>query len=108
VTFLAIGVAGLLGAVAAGRLADRLGRTAITRGAMLISAACCLVSPLAFGPSVPSGAAVRRSGRDYGVSEVGAPTVVQEPNRAGHGVGACWYPGEGGGSDHLTVGVGLA
>jgi predicted MFS family arabinose efflux permease len=53
VTFLAIGVAGLLGAVAAGRLADRLGRTATTSGAMLISAACCLASPLAFGAALP-------------------------------------------------------
>lgn len=53
VTFLAIGVAGLLGAVAAGRFADRLGRTAITSAAMLISAACCLISPLAFGAALP-------------------------------------------------------
>ena len=32
----------------AGRLADQLGRTAITSGAMIISGGCCLVSPLAF------------------------------------------------------------
>ena len=53
VAFLAIGVAGLLGAVAAGRLADRLGRTATTSGAMLLSAACCLASPLAFARRPP-------------------------------------------------------
>ena len=53
VAFLAIGAAGLLGAVAAGRLADRLGRTAITSGAMLMSAGCCLASPLAFGAALP-------------------------------------------------------
>lgn len=53
VAFVAIGVAGLLGAVVAGLLADRLGRTAITSGAMLISATCCLVTPLAFAASLP-------------------------------------------------------
>jgi MFS family permease len=53
VTFVAIGVAGLLGAVVAGRLADRLGRTAVTSAAMTASAACCLVSPLAFGAALP-------------------------------------------------------
>jgi MFS family permease len=46
-------VAGLLGAVVAGRLADRPGRTAITSGAMLTSAACCLASPLAFSAALP-------------------------------------------------------
>lgn len=53
VTFLAIGVAGLVGAVAAGRYADRLGRTAVTSAAMVISAACCLASPLAFAATDP-------------------------------------------------------
>ena len=53
VAFGAIGVAGMAGSVVAGRLADRLGRTAITSGAMVISAACCLVSPLAFVAPTP-------------------------------------------------------
>jgi predicted MFS family arabinose efflux permease len=53
VTFLAIGVAGLFGAVVAGRMADWLGRTAITSTAMLLSAACCLVSPLIYGAALP-------------------------------------------------------
>jgi MFS family permease len=51
VVFAAIGLAGLAGSVAAGRLADRFGRTAITSAAMLVSAACCLASPLTFGAS---------------------------------------------------------
>jgi MFS family permease len=51
VVFAAIGLAGLAGSLAAGRLADRFGRTTITSVAMLVSAACCLTSPLAFGAS---------------------------------------------------------
>jgi MFS family permease len=53
VTFLAIGVAGLAGAVTAGCYADRLGRTAVTSAAMTASAACCLASPLAFTAAEP-------------------------------------------------------
>ncbi|HEY1969489.1 MAG TPA: MFS transporter [Pseudonocardia sp.] len=53
VTFGSIGVAGMAGAVGAGWLADRLGRTTITSAAMVISAACCLVSPLAFAAATP-------------------------------------------------------
>jgi predicted MFS family arabinose efflux permease len=53
VTFLAIGAAGLVGAVAAGRYSDRLGRTAVTSAALVTSAACCLASPLAFGSRQP-------------------------------------------------------
>jgi predicted MFS family arabinose efflux permease len=49
--FAAIGVAGLAGSVAAGRLADRIGRAATAGGAMILSAACCLASPLAFASS---------------------------------------------------------
>jgi predicted MFS family arabinose efflux permease len=49
IAFAAIGVAGLLGAVVAGGVADRVGRTATTSAAMLTSAACCLLSPVAFG-----------------------------------------------------------
>jgi predicted MFS family arabinose efflux permease len=53
VTFLAIGVAGLAGAVTGGRYADRVGRTTVTSAAMAASAACCLVSPLAFTAAEP-------------------------------------------------------
>jgi MFS family permease len=53
VTFATIGLAGLAGAVLAGRLADRVGRTATTSVAMLISAGCCLCSPLAYGAVTP-------------------------------------------------------
>jgi hypothetical protein len=56
VTFLAIGVAGLAGAVVAGRLADRIGRTTVTTGAMLLSGAIGLASPISSwhgGPSSP-------------------------------------------------------
>jgi predicted MFS family arabinose efflux permease len=49
--FAAIGLAGLAGSVAARRLADRIGRTATTSGAIILSAACCLASPLAFASS---------------------------------------------------------
>jgi predicted MFS family arabinose efflux permease len=49
IAFFAIGVAGCAGALAAGWLADRLGRTAVTIGAMAISGACCLASAAVFG-----------------------------------------------------------
>jgi MFS family permease len=42
--FAIIGLAGGVGCVAAGWLADRLGRTTVTIGAMAISGACCVVS----------------------------------------------------------------
>jgi MFS family permease len=48
VVFAAIGVAGMAGAVVAGRLADRVGRTTSTSAAMVISAACCVASPWAY------------------------------------------------------------
>jgi sugar phosphate permease len=47
--FGAIGVAGLLGSVAGGVVADRVGRTATTMGAMIASGACSLLAAAAFG-----------------------------------------------------------
>jgi MFS family permease len=47
-SFLVIG-AGAAGCVAAGLLADRVGRTAVTSGAMVVSGACCLCVGFFFG-----------------------------------------------------------
>jgi len=52
IAFASIGVAGAVGCVLAGWLADRLGRTTITIAAMAASGACCLASPWAYGLSV--------------------------------------------------------
>lgn len=43
--------AGGVGSLVAGRLADRLGRTAVTSGAMAVSGLCCLTAGLLFGGS---------------------------------------------------------
>lgn len=47
-SFLVIG-AGAIGCVIAGLLADRIGRTLVTSGAMAISGTCCLVIGLLYG-----------------------------------------------------------
>jgi MFS family permease len=47
-SFLVIG-SGAVGCVVAGLLADRVGRTAVTSGAMAISGTCCLVIGVLFG-----------------------------------------------------------
>jgi MFS family permease len=47
-TFATVGI-GAIGCVAAGLLADRLGRTAITMAAMTVSGACCLLIGLLYG-----------------------------------------------------------
>jgi len=47
--FAAIACAGILGSVGAGLLADRVGRSPVTIGAMAVSGAACLLSPLVFG-----------------------------------------------------------
>jgi predicted MFS family arabinose efflux permease len=47
-TFVTIGVAGGIGAVLAGWLADRAGRTAVTIAAMAVSGGCCLLSAWAY------------------------------------------------------------
>jgi MFS family permease len=53
VAFVVIGVAGAAGCVAAGWLADRLGRTTITIAAMAVSGACCLASAWAYAWPLP-------------------------------------------------------
>ena len=50
-TFLAIGVGGLFGCVAGGKLADRCGRTAITIAAMTVSGVCAVLVGFLFGGS---------------------------------------------------------
>jgi MFS family permease len=54
VVFLAIGVAGAIGCLLGGWGADRYGRSPAAVTALVVSGACCLLSPLAFaaGPAV--------------------------------------------------------
>ena len=50
--FVTIGIAGAAGAFLGGWLADRIGRTTVTIGAMAISGACCVLSAWAYaGPA---------------------------------------------------------
>ena len=87
VAFFAIGVAGFSGAVVAGLFADRLGRTTITSAAMLLSAGCCVLSPILFGASGPLlvglllfwGATVIADSAQFSV----AVTELAEPRYAG-------------------------
>jgi predicted MFS family arabinose efflux permease len=48
-TFVVIGLGGFVGCIAGGWLADRLGRTALTMGAMALSGACALTVGFLFG-----------------------------------------------------------
>ena len=48
-TFVVIGVGGAMGAVLGGMLADRIGRTALTMGAMAASGTCAIVIGFLFG-----------------------------------------------------------
>jgi len=50
VAFVAI-VSGTIGCVVAGYLGDRMGKARVAASAMALSAACCALSPLAFGAS---------------------------------------------------------
>jgi MFS family permease len=49
IAFVAIGVAGAVGCVTAGWVADRLGRTTVTIAAMAVSGACCILTAWAYG-----------------------------------------------------------
>jgi predicted MFS family arabinose efflux permease len=85
--FAATGLAGLAGSVAAGRLADRIRRAATAGGAMILSGACCLTSPLAFASSRAVllglltiwGAAVIADSAHFSAAE----TELAEPRYAG-------------------------
>ncbi len=50
--FFAIGVAGLVGAVLGGAVADRAGRTMVTAAAMVLSGTCCVLSPVVYGAAL--------------------------------------------------------
>lgn len=50
--FCAIGVAGCVGCLLAGRLADRHGRAGVAMGALIISGGCCVLAGVAFGSSL--------------------------------------------------------
>ncbi|MCL5679317.1 MAG: MFS transporter [Candidatus Thermoplasmatota archaeon] len=47
--FASIGVAGIIGAIVGGRIADKIGRTAETAGSMLISGLCSVIIGFTFG-----------------------------------------------------------
>jgi MFS family permease len=49
VSFAAIGVAGAVGAVGGGLIADRVGRARLIIAALAVSGTCCILSVLAFG-----------------------------------------------------------
>ncbi|TDD39564.1 MFS transporter [Saccharopolyspora elongata] len=53
VSFAAIGVAGVLGCLLGGWAADRFGRAPAAGAALVVSGACCLLSPLVFDASWP-------------------------------------------------------
>ncbi len=48
-SFVSIGVAGIIGAVIGGHIADKIGRTAETAGSMLISGLCAVIIGITFG-----------------------------------------------------------
>lgn len=51
VSFISIGIAGLLGALLGGWLADKIGRSRAAGAALVTSGLCCLVSPFVFSAS---------------------------------------------------------
>lgn len=86
VTFAAIGVAGFVGCVLAGRVADRRGRPYVMASCLAVSGMCCVLSTVLFGTSpvavtvlmVVWGAAVIADSGQYSaaLSEVAEPGYV--------------------------------